>query len=68
MVDLEQARRAVLARFRIRVTRLASLLPEPAPAAEGTALQTEQPDTARPRMGGARRRIAGTRGPQRRTG
>jgi hypothetical protein len=68
MVDLEQARRAVLARFRGRIDRLASLLPESMTAAEEAAHQTEQPDTARASARGRQPRIAGTREPRRRMG
>jgi hypothetical protein len=68
MADLEQARRAVLARFRGRVNRLAALLPTTASSVEELALQAEQADRVsdkvRERRAGALRR----REPQRRTG
>ena len=68
MADLEQARRAVLARFRGRMNRLAALLPTAATSVEGSARQTEQADRESQTVRERRAQAVRGREPQRRTG
>lgn len=68
MVDVECARKAVLARFRARMDRLASLLSEAMTAAEGAVPRTERADRPGDSAREARSRSARAREPQRRTG